>query len=106
MAANVSLATVSVAFTDGATANTGTSSTAVRFIVTVAADEEAVPSVAVTVKVFAPFSFAAGTYVRFGKLAKGITWLAVTLTFESFSTPVAGKVATVMLASAVLSASV
>ena len=84
----------------------GTSFTAAKVIVTVAADEEAVPSVAVTVKVFAPFSFATGTYVKFGKLAKGITWPAVTLVPESFSTPVAGTLTTVMLARAVLSASV
>jgi hypothetical protein len=85
---------------------TGTSFTAAKFIVTVAAAEEAVPSDAVTVKVFAPFSFAAGTYVRFGKFAAVITWPAVTLVPESFSTPVAGKVATVMLTRAVLSTSV
>ena len=68
---------------------------------TVAAAVASAPSEAVTVKVFAPFSFAAGTYVRFGKLAKGITWLALTLLPESFSRPVAGKVATVILTSAV-----
>jgi hypothetical protein len=39
----------------------GASFTAARVIVTVAAAEESAPSDAVTVKVFAPFSFAAGT---------------------------------------------
>ena len=85
---------------------TGASFAAAKVIVTVAVAEESPPSEAVTVKVFAPFSFAAGTYVRFGKLAKEITWLALTLLPESCSTPVAGKVATVMLASAELSGSV
>jgi len=87
------------------TARVGASFTAAKVIVTVAVAEESPPSEAVTVKVFAPFSFAAGTYVRFGKFAAVITWPAVTLVPESFSRPVAGKVATVMLTSAVLSAS-
>ena len=39
----------------------GASFTAVKVIVTVAAAEERLPSEAVTVKVFAPFSFVAGT---------------------------------------------
>jgi hypothetical protein len=86
-------------------ANVGASFTAARVSVTVAVAEESAPSDAVTVKVFVPFAFAAGTYVRFGKLAQAITWLAVTFTFKSFSVPVAGKVATVILTSAVLSAS-
>ena len=89
-----------------ATESVGASFTAASVIVTVAAAEEAVPSEAVTEKVFAPFSFAAGTYVRFGKSASGITWAAVTVVPESFSSPVAGKVATVMLTSAGLSVSV
>ena len=38
----------------------GASFTGANVIVTVAATEESVPSEAVTVKVFAPFSFAAG----------------------------------------------
>ena len=42
-------------------AATGASFTAAKVIVTVAVAEEVVPSDAVTVKVFAPFSFAAGT---------------------------------------------
>ena len=54
-------------------ANVGASFTAAKVIVTVAATEESAPSDAVTVKVFVPFSFAAGTYVRFGKSAAAIT---------------------------------
>ena len=41
-------------------AKLGASFTAVKVIVTVAAADERPPSEAVTVKVFAPFSFAAG----------------------------------------------
>jgi hypothetical protein len=43
------------------TAITGASFTAAKVIVTVAAAEESAPSDALTVKVFAPFSFAAGS---------------------------------------------
>jgi len=43
------------------TARVGASFTAAKVIVTVAVAEESPPSEAVTVKVFAPFSFAAGT---------------------------------------------
>ena len=42
-------------------AKLGASFTAVKVIVTVAASEESAPSDALTVKVFAPFSLAAGT---------------------------------------------
>lgn len=49
---------------------------------------------------------AAGSYVSAPRLAAGITWAAVTAVPESFSVPVAGSVATVMLASAVPSGSV
>ena len=82
-------------------AKIGASFTAAKVIVTVAAAEDSVPSDAVTVKVFAPFSFAAGKYVRYCKFAAVITWFTATLLPESFSVPVAGKVATVMLTSAV-----
>jgi hypothetical protein len=81
----------------------GASFTAARVIVTVAAAEETAPAEAVTEKVFALPSFAADTSVRFSKFAPVITWFAVTLVPESFRQPVAGKVATVMLARAVLS---
>jgi hypothetical protein len=42
-------------------AQAGASFAAAKVIVTVAVAEESAPSDAVTVKVFAPFSFAAGT---------------------------------------------
>ena len=50
----------SVALTDCAFA-TGASSTGARFRVTVDTGEDSAPSEAVTVKVLAPFSWAAGT---------------------------------------------
>ena len=56
----MTLATSSVTVTDCVFA-TGASFTATKFMVTVDTDEDRSPSEAVTVKVLAPFSWAAGT---------------------------------------------